>query len=156
MAAVQLNEDTLGYYKERLVYLKPDTKPQWGQLDAEHMLRHLTYTVELSLGEVDASEIRDIVPSFLQPLVYLFAFKLFTNWPKGKLKAPAAFLPPPQAEFSREREILIEALERFARELDRNPNRKTHSPVVGDIPLKKWSRVHGVHFDHHFRQFGLA
>jgi hypothetical protein len=155
MAAVLLNNATLSYYKERLLNLQPGTQPHWGALDATRLLRHLTKTIEISLGET-TDDLTPVVPRVMQPFFYLFAFRLFTNWPKAKLKAPEYFLPQPKAEFAQEREELIEALERFVTALKTTPDRRGYSPLLGDIPLTRWSRVHAVHFDHHFRQFGLV
>jgi hypothetical protein len=43
----------------------------------------------------------------------------------------------------------------FVDELERSPDKTGVNPGLGRIPLTKWSRVHGVHNDHHLRQFGV-
>ena len=152
MATFDLDRSTLSVFHGRLSRLTPETPRQWGTMDLPLMLRHLTFAVEMSLGE---QAVPDRSVPLVRDLLFAFAFRWFTNWPKGRLKAPAYTVPPPQGDVDAERAALVDRMWRFVDLLEREPDRRAMSPGLGAIPLTKWSRVHGVHFDHHLRQFGV-
>ena len=63
------------------------------------MLRHARYVFEASLGEEDTQgqmapglSFTKFVPG-ARTMMYYAAFRWFTDWPKGKLKAPDAWTP---------------------------------------------------------------
>ena len=147
-----LDRSTVGTYVKRLKALEPDRRPEFGRLTATRMMRHLRHTVEVSLGEV-AEEDRSNF--FTREVFRLLFFHLVTRWPGGKIKAPDNWTPEPEGDFAFEQKKLIEAMERFADSEKCDPHRKTVSPLLGPITLDYWRNVHGVHFSHHFRQFGL-
>jgi hypothetical protein len=39
--------------------------------------------------------------------------------------------------------------------VEADPNRRTLDPWLGMIALREWSKVHGLHLDHHLKQFGI-
>jgi hypothetical protein len=123
-------------------------------MNAHQALRHLLRTLEISLGEFDLPQKR-LVPAPLVPIVWILFFHLLTKWPEGKLKAPSSFVPPPDHAFEEEQKALLDALDRFVAAVKESPEKKQFTPLVGQLPLHKWSRLHGVHMNHHFRQFDL-
>ncbi len=152
MARLDLNRRTLPEFTRRIGSLSAGSQRRWGKMDATRMLRHLTFTAEMSLG---LSHVDPQTPAFARPIIYLVFFKLWTNWPKGKIKAPDAVCPPPMGDFESERRVLSARLNEFVDLLEREPARVATNPGLGPIPISKWSRVHGVHCDHHLRQFGV-
>jgi hypothetical protein len=152
MATYDLDRSTLSFFHGRISRLTPASRRLWGEMDLPRALRHLTYAIEMSLGEQD---VKDSSVPVVRDLLFAFAFRWFTNWPKGRLKAPAHTLPPAQGDVEAERAALVDRLWRFVDLLEREPDRRAVSPGLGSIPLTKWSRVHGVHLDHHLRQFGV-
>ena len=64
-------------------------------------------------------------------------------------------LPSPSSDFPAQQAEFIRLMERFVAEFETNPDRKTLSPLLGMITIRQWSRVHGVHNNHHLRQFGV-
>lgn len=153
MAIPHLNQSTLPYFQEKIGALRADTPAKWGELDVTRMVRHLRQAVEASLGEVD---VPDESTAVLRNVAYVLAFGLMTTWPKGRIKAPDYWTPPAEHDFDRERQLLLEALDRYVQTAAAEPDREGINPLLGSIPLRKWSRVHGIHFNHHFRQFGLV
>ncbi len=152
MAKINLNRGTLDEFARRIASLQPDSQRRWGKMDAARMLRHLTFTTDMSLGTVD---VKPFTAALVRPIIYLVFFNLFTNWPKGRIKAPDFVCPPAQGDFEFERGLLLARMREFVDALERDPARTTVNPGLGPCSMTKWSRVHGVHTDHHLRQFGV-
>jgi len=152
MARMDLNRATLTTFRARVGKVTDATPGRWGQLDATRMMRHLGFTLEMSLG---IARVPDTSKPVVRELVYVLFFQWFTNWPKGKIKAPGFVTPPAKADFSVEQLETLRLMDRFVEEFEREPMRLSVNPGLGPIPLSKWSRVHGVHMDHHLRQFGV-
>jgi hypothetical protein len=152
MATFELNRKTLPQFIGRVQALCADTPRQWGTMDVTRMLRHLNFSADMSLG---VEQVEDLSTPIVRDLTYLVLFKWVTKWPKGKMKAPDFVTPPPKGDFAFEQGELIRRLNLFVDELERSPDRTGVNPGLGRIPLTKWSRVHGVHNDHHLRQFGV-
>jgi len=152
MAKLNLDRATLAEFLRRIGEIQTDTPRRWGKMDATRSFRHLIFTLEMSLG---IQQIEDRSKPLLRDLAYLVFFCWMTTWPKGKIKGPSFVTPAPKGDFDSERAELIRLNTQFVAELERNPERTGVNPILGAIPLTKWSRVHGVHTDHHLRQFGV-
>lgn len=147
-----LNKETLPAFIKRFEAIKPEDKPRWGTLTPPGMLRHLRYMADLSLGEVSEPDKSNI---FFRTVVKFLFFHVFTNWPKGKFKAPDSLTPPAEGDLERERQALIEKLRRFAELAASEPSRMVAHPIFGPTRLDYWTRLHGVHFEHHLKQYGV-
>lgn len=152
MPVTFLTAATAGQFKERLRAIPADGQPRFGKLQPPALMRHLRKVLEVSLEEVKEPDISNIMTRSV--LRYLF-FHVFTNWPKGKIKAPDSFTPEPEGAFEEEREKALAAVDRFVVAQQENPARKTLSPLLGPITLAYWGRVHGIHMEHHFKQYGV-
>jgi hypothetical protein len=152
MRMKDLNGATLEAFCSRVARVESDAQRQWGKMSAVQMLRHLDFTVQLSLGEATAP---DLSLPVLRHLMHFFAFVVFTRWPRGMVKAPGFFFPAPEGDLAAERESLIRNMRRFVGALERDPLKKALNPMQGWITLRRWSRIHGLHVDHHLRQFGV-
>lgn len=152
MARIDLNADTLPAFIARVERLVPDAAPGWGTMSPAHMLAHLRITFEVSLEERAAHD--ESWPG-LTGILYVLLFRVFTEWPRGRIKATAQFLDDGAADFESERERLVDAMGRFVSEAAREPGRVTLEPMLGRISMQQWQRVHGVHCDYHLRQFGV-
>ncbi|HYG78614.1 MAG TPA: DUF1569 domain-containing protein [Planctomycetota bacterium] len=64
-------------------------------------------------------------------------------------------MSPAAGEFSAEQNGLEADIRRFIELSEKEPERLGLHPMFGPQPLKKWQRMHGMHFDHHLRQFGV-
>ncbi len=152
MATKEFDRSTLPAFTDRLARLTAESPRQWGEMDVDRTLRHLIFSFEMSLGEQDVED--KSVPIF-RDLIFVLFFRLFTNWPKAKIKGPEISFPPPEEDFGAARETLKAKMRRFADELERRPDQRQVNPTLGPIPLTRWSRLHGLHTDHHLRQFGV-
>jgi hypothetical protein len=152
MATYDLDRTTLAFFHQRVSRLTAATARRWGTMDVTRALRHLTFMIEVSLGE---QVVPDRTVPVVRDLLYLVFFRWFTTWPKGRFKGPAYTCPPPQGDFEVERAAIVDGMWRFVDLLEREPDRVAVNPGLGPLALTKWSRVHGVHLDHHLRQFGV-
>lgn len=141
MARIDLDKSTLSDFERRVVALSTTAQRQWGTMSLAQMFAHLRITVEISNEE---RETKDESRAWLLPILWILMFCVWTNWPKGKIKASPQFLDDSAEDTEAERSQLIESMRRFVERSESDPER---------ISLKKWQRVHGVHTDYHLRQF---
>jgi hypothetical protein len=152
MAIIPLDRDHLDYHRRKVNALKADTKALWGKMDAVHMICHLRTSVTLSIDDKDVVD-RSI--PIVRTIGRWLVFDIFTNWPKGKYPSAPQMIPEPTGDFEQERRGLLEAYDRFAAAAVEHPARKTLSPILGPTTLEYWTHAHGVHVNHHYRQFGM-
>jgi hypothetical protein len=145
--------ENVQYFKDCIAAIEKDATAKWGELNPTQLLAHLRFAVECSLGEhspVDKSTF------FTRTALRYFVFHLVTNWPQGKIKAPDYFTPQAEDEFDTEKKKLLEVIDRFIEEVQKDPNKQSVSEIFGPMTLAYQCRVHGVHFHHHFKQFGIC
>jgi hypothetical protein len=145
-----LDSGTLAEFERRLNAVGSTEERLWGTMSLAQMLAHLRLTVEISLEEREA---KNESRQWLTPVLFLLMFRVFTNWPHGKIPTSTQFLDDSAADVEGERSQLIDSVRRFVEAADDNPKRITLEPLLGRISLRKWARVHGVHVDYHLRQF---
>lgn len=153
MKIVPLDREHLEYHKAKVSALTPDSRGLWGKMDVVHMVRHLSTSVAKS---VDDRGVIDRSIPIIRVLGRWLVFDTFTTWPKGKFRSSPQMLPEPEGNLEEERRRLLDAFDRFVAEAHQNPGRKTRSPVLGPITMRYWTHAHGVHLNHHYRQFGLV
>ena len=152
MAIPNLDRDNLDYHRACIGRLMADTTPNWGTMTPDRLCAHLAFFIRISLNE--AGDLKPAVPRFLQPVLRWLFFEVITSWPKS-IKSPAFMTPPAQDTFEQERDTLLAELARFTETLEQDPSRLGYSPAFGNNPLSYWARLHGVHLNHHYKQFGL-
>jgi len=151
VARIDLDADTVADFERRICTIQPTSERRWGTMTPARMLAHLRIVFEISLEEREA---KDESRAWLMPIIWVLMFEIFTNWPKGKIKASTQFLDDSAEDLESERAQLIAAMHRFVKRAENNPDRIVLEPMLGRISLKKWRRAHGVHVDYHLRQFG--
>lgn len=150
MARIDLNPTTLPDFERRITAITSTEQRQWGTMSLAQMFAHLRITFEIAMEE---RESKDESRAWLLPILWLLMFRIFTNWPKGKIKATHQFLDDSANDIEAERKLLIESMHRFVECSENDPDRITLEPMLGRISLKKWQRLNGVHTDYHLRQF---
>jgi hydroxymethylglutaryl-CoA reductase len=148
-----LDKATLGAYLAPLDSLQATTPPVFGTMSPHAMLEHMAVMFRLSLGKERGADQSNILTR--TRLVFWFVVDVMP-WPKGKLKAPDYFTPPPQGDFDEAREHLKSLLREFVDALSADPARREPTPLFGPITMAQWSRLHGRHLRHHYAQFSLA
>ena len=152
MAPIFVTHDTRDRIVQRLETIGADTSRKWGKMQPIEMIAHLRRALEISLGEVEVKdESNFLMRSILVPIV----FSGYLPWPKGKLKTLPVFLATPEGDIDEEKTKLVAALDRFIEASEKEPEKKALSPAFGWLTLGYWRKVHGIHTDHHLRQFGV-
>ena len=151
MNLVPLDPIGLTAYKSRFAKIAENSPRQFGKMTATEMLNHVRLLVEVSLEE---RQLPDFSTWFTRTALFHWVLIEMLPWPKGKIKVPVDLLDPTLKSFDEERQLLVSTLERFAAAVGAQPSRITRSPMVGNITLQKWSRLHGRHLEHHLQQFG--
>ncbi|HNQ12012.1 MAG TPA: DUF1569 domain-containing protein [Bacteroidia bacterium] len=134
--------------------LTEQSKPEWGTMDAQQMIEHLTLVIEVSMNKHSATQ---HTPEDKIERAQQF---LFSDLPMPRYyKAPFV----PETGFSHQYSSLDEAKEMLKAQLlesvdffNRNPDIKTLHPVFGMLTAEGWLRVQEKHFTHHFTQFNLV
>lgn len=135
---------------DRFQALSDSAPRRWGSMTAHQMLNHVRHLLEVALGERTMADFSNAITR--NPVVRWLAIEL--PWPKGRINPPVKMLDDRLLPFAEERNLLIEAMGRFADSHARDPGRIVASPILGPITLDSWSRLQGKHLDYHLRQFG--
>ncbi len=133
--------------------LKPDTPRLWGTMTAHDMIEHLIDVVAYTNGrkttEMDFSE----EESNRRKLVSVYGD---AEMPRG-IKGPDS-----EEEKTQLYPDLQTAIIGLNKELDdfesyyKEKGRTAIHPAFGAMNYKEWLMMHGKHFTHHFKQFGIA
>lgn len=139
-------------FLDRLQTLTPDSQRQWGSLTVTGMIRHLRRAFEVSLDEVPIPDNGNVLTKTIVKWVSLY---LPIPIPRGKIKLPDVFTPDPEGDFEKELQALIVKYDEFVSALVSEPERKALSILFGEMTLTEWSYLHGSHWNHHLKQFGV-
>jgi len=134
----------------RLQSLSPESKRQWGKMDAAQMMYHCQKPFEIPLERVKLKK-----PNFLMKLmIKVFKPMLYNDkpWRKNMRTAPEFVITDPK-EFQKEKENLLNIVEEYYNERDR-VSWKPH-PGFGKFTNQQWGQMQYKHLDHHLKQFGV-
>lgn len=152
MAAIDMDRSTLPRFIERVERIDEKSERLWGKFSVTHMLAHLIRSVEISLGEVEVSDKSNfLIRNIARPLI----FSGFMPWPKGRIKTLPVYLVEPEGDLDSQKKNLAEGFKRFVDAAEAEPEKPMLHPAFGNLPLRGFRRIHGMHCDHHLRQFGV-
>ena len=131
---------------QRLGRVTPESKAQWGRLDAARMMCHLGDALEEALG-------RRAVPRAGPGMLRHFPMKHLAIYvipmPKGA-KAPRELLAETPGDFEANRRRVVAAIE----EVGMRPEGTAPDHFLfGRMSSKQWNALAWKHIDHHLRQF---
>jgi hypothetical protein len=119
-------------------------------MEPVQLLPHLAVALRMALGE---RILEGRLPGRIRGAIMrdLAIYRL--PWPEGKIKAPPGAFNTPSLGWERDREIVVELIERFA---VASPDTLgiTH-PSFGRMRPHDWDVLQYRHLDHHLRQFGV-
>ncbi len=150
MDDAHLNRQSLDDYQRRVQSIGPDATPQWGRMNPHEMMTHLARMFEITLGHVQLPDQSNVFTRTVLRWIVLD-----WPWPKGKVKAPDSFTPPPERDFEQEKQRVIELMREFIEVAETAPDRLHPSPILGRLSARQWCKLQGKHTDHHLRQFGV-
>lgn len=132
--------------------LEDHKSPLWGKMCAQRMIEHLTDTLQLANGQIQAA--LEIKPEHIEKAQAFIGStkpmpKLFeVSFAKEETKLRNQSMELAIDEFA---ENWV-AFEHF---FELNPDQKTLHPYFGELDYKQWKRLNSKHLTHHFEQFGL-
>lgn len=135
---------------ERLTALTPDCRRGWGKMDPAQLLPHLASGLRMALGE---RKVEGRTPGRVRGAIWRYLAIHRLPWPEGRIQAPPGAFSTPSAGWARDRDILLELIERFAA-APPDALAQTH-PTFGRMRPHDWDVLQYRHLDHHLRQFGM-
>lgn len=135
----------------RINKLQPDTKPQWGIMNANQLMAHLNVTYEMVYTD------KHPAPFFpLSLIMKLLVKKKVVNdvpYEKNSPTAPA-FKTLGEYDFEAERTRLINYI-RQAQQEGRKTFDGKKSLSFGNLTAEEWNNMFYKHLNHHLTQFGV-
>ncbi|ASS50271.1 MAG: hypothetical protein A3D31_11945 [Candidatus Fluviicola riflensis] len=135
--------------------LTPNTKPQWGQMNAQRMVEHLTDTMQIATGK-NPQPLEIPEDRIERMLTFLDSDKPMAQ----NIAVP--FATPEMNPVLRHDELEL-AIDEFVEEwlyfeevFESEPGRTAIHPFYGPLNYEQWSRLSQKHLTHHFTQFGLV
>lgn len=147
---VNTTKDLYGYL-ELLSRMHADAQPQWGRMNAQQMVEHLSLVMRISNGRM---KVKQFSPP--EKIGKLQAFLLSDQPLPREFKAPFIEDLPPlkNASIAEAVKELKEEIELFEAHFGKEEITEIH-PVFGELDHERWKRFHHKHFVHHLSQFGL-
>lgn len=154
-----MNQDKYNFIKSGILPLladfTSDTKGQWGKMNGQQMVEHLTVIFKISSGRINLPLVTppELLPKYKE---FLMSEKEF----RENTKAPAQYIPdePVPLKYATIQEAL-QGLERSINEFftyfSDDAEIKTMHPVFGELNFSEWVQLHHKHVIHHLKQFGL-
>lgn len=137
---------------ERIGKLTPQSKNQWGQMNVQQMMCHITDPLRSAIG---TRKVKQTVPAFLGFLVkpMLITKKPWKqNLPTGKPFDQGKGLGTPPTTFENDKALLIDTLHQFVAS---HPNKYLTHSIAGKLTNEEWGQLMYKHADHHLRSFGV-
>jgi len=132
----------------RINSVQTGAKPQWGKMNAERMLSHITESMKMAMGELETKSKK--LPIRFFPLKQLIIY--VAPFPKGAPTAPE-LLPSDERTLERSKTELARLLSAFAER--KGSNKWPEHPAFGRLTTRAWGVLSYKHLDHHLRQFGV-
>ena len=130
----------------RVQKVTPESRAQWGKMNAEQMLMHLTQSLRMAVGELAVKSKK--LPLRYPPLRQLVVYVL--PWPKGSPTAPELIPSNCESMENCKREIA-----RLADVFAAHSGAWPEHPAFGKLSRGGWGVLVRRHIDHHLRQFGV-
>ena len=132
---------------ERIAKLTPETKPEWGEMDAAQMMAHCAEIINVSNGKplLDTPWLAKLFKGMIKKMVV---------GPKPyprSTKTHPQYLQKSPKNFEEEKQHLLNALE----ELKQLENTSVIHPLFGSLTKEENGWAMYKHLDHHLTQFGI-
>jgi len=131
---------------ERMSRVTPESRSQWGKMNAEQMLTHLVQSLRMAVGELPTKSKK--LPMRYWPLRELVVY--WMPWPKGSPTAPE-LIPSNSESVEQSKSELSRLAEIFVSRKEPWPEH----PAFGNLSRRAWGVLVSRHMDHHLRQFGV-
>jgi hypothetical protein len=147
-----LNSTAIATYLSKL---SPQATPLFGHMNAHQMIEHLYISIHMSVGTYEVKLYEDEQRAAAIKRMVIGSTR---ELPQG-FKTPALPDAPLAAIFDNldvAKQKLFEAILIFEQYYSQNPQAQHMHPTMGLLNKVEWLTMHGKHFTHHFKQFGIA
>ncbi len=135
----------------RIDKLVPDAKAQWGKMNVNQALRHLSMAFDIPTGKLDPTLAK--VPPMPKWLMKFFLLNM--KPPKERAETFKEINTVDNGinpmDFEAERSNLKNVIEDFCKRSSLIPENK----LAGKFSKDNWGKLNYNHADHHLRQFGV-
>lgn len=136
---------------QRINNLKPDTKPEWGKMNASQMLAHCNVAYEMIYDNIHQKPnafMRFILKTLIKEKVV--GEKPF---PHNSKTAPQ-FIMIDTKDFEKEKQRLVDYIKK-TQESGEIYFENKESDSFGPLKSSEWNNMFYKHLDHHLSQFGV-
>jgi len=137
--------------KERMARLTPDSKREWGTMNAGQALAHCSAGMEMALGDMLPPRI--LIGRIIGPMVKRLAIRKEGPFKKNAPTAESLIVTN-ERNVGIERQRLSGLIDRFVAGGPRVCATHPH-PFFGRLTPDEWAVLGYKHIDHHLRQFGV-
>lgn len=137
---------------ERISAIPEDAKPAWGRMKPNDLPTHLAGLVLYSMGRSEPLTDRStwVQRNVLKRLLFWGAIPIPKN-----IKVPEGIadrLAPPKRY---DVESLHALLDEYLNYVLAGGGDPIPHPILGPFSIDDWANFHCLHFEHHFKQFGV-
>jgi hypothetical protein len=136
-----------------LLRLSSETKGNWGVLNAQQMVEHLSDAVRMANGKRQESLLTP--PENLERVRgFMLSDKAFKENTKNALMPD---IPVPAVQLTMHDAVMELKLELndFMKAFEGNSSKTLTNPFFGDLNFEEWTHLLNKHFEHHCHQFNL-
>ena len=136
-----------------LKLLKGQEKGNWGKMNAQQMVEHLSGFFKVSTQKIHfpLTTPAEHLPKYKE---FLLSEKEF----RENTKAPVLPEEPLPLRYGTMEEAMIDlakSIEDFFSFFNSDPAKTTLHPAFGELNFAEWVQLHHKHVTHHLKQFGL-
>lgn len=136
-----------------LLKLQADTKGNWGVLNAQQMVEHLSDSVRIANGKRIETLLTPI-ENLERVRSFMLSDKAFKENTKN-IQMPDIPAPVLKASMQEAVEELSIELHDFTNTFSDQVSKTITNPFFGDLNFEEWTHLLHKHFEHHCRQFSL-
>lgn len=140
---------------DKLNTLSAETPPQWGRMNVQQMVEHLSDAVRYANGRDPQTEIITSTERLSALQDFLLSEKEFRpntkNAQMGEEPLPVRHPDLPTAVRQ-----LSDDVAAYVDRFRSDPSHTERNPIFGDLDFDGWNRLFYKHFLHHLRQFGAV
>jgi oxepin-CoA hydrolase/3-oxo-5,6-dehydrosuberyl-CoA semialdehyde dehydrogenase len=137
-------------------HLKNNMPANWGKMNAQQMVEHVTGFFYVSTGKLhfDLVTPEEHLPKFKEFLLSDKEFRENTKAPLTVIGEEA--LPLRHPDMNTAIAELQKSIDAFIFTFKDDQEKKTLHPVFGELNFEEWVLLHYKHVKHHLKQFGLV
>jgi hypothetical protein len=132
----------------RINSLTPESKPLWGKMTVDQMLRHCTSAANVAFGTQDLK-----VNFLMRFLGKSMKTKIFNSAFKKNSPTAKEFIFTDSKDFNQSKLELIECVTLFNQ--GHQIIKVLDHPFWGKMTYEDWDKLIWNHLDHHLKQFGV-